>query len=526
MIPYEFLSLKEGTPATGYWDHALIKDILKDPLFTPIMGEGSIIILPGPYQADKIKEINKYLSSFKWVVLIITSDEENKFPVEKIKHDNIKIYLQYPKKGRHDEYGKFPLGYTLETKKNLQLAKKDVSWFFSGQITHERREACVLELEKKGEGTILKTKGFSQGFIPVDYMYYMNRAKVAPAPAGPISADSFRTYEALESGAIPIADNISIGGDKDYWNYLFGSVPFPTINDYSDLSGYIDDQLEDFQAKANRIQAWWIKYKRDLKYQLVSDVEKLSGTKYSHEITVIIPSSSIPSHPSIDIIDETIKSVRHHLPDAEIIITFDGLRKEFKDRKNVYDEYIRAALFKCNTEWGNCVPIIFDEFSHQAKMARIALEEVKTPFILYMEQDTPLVTDYEIPWEGLTYVIERGESNMIRFHFESFIPKEHEHLMIEKPDNNLLKTAQWSQRPHLASTVFYKKIIKEYFSSDAVCFIEDLLHSRLHEDYKIYGIMGWNQWRVHIYHPEGSIKRSYHTNGRRGDQKFDTTQIW
>lgn len=521
-----YLSVKEGTPAEGYWDQALIKDILADPIFEELNNKGAIVILPGAYQASYIKEINRELSAYEWVLLIVTSDEENKFPIEKIKHPNIKIYLSYPRKGRHDNYGKIPLGYTTETRKNLSLENKDIDFFFSGQITHQRREECFKAIENKKNGVVFGTEGFSQGLKPSEYMQFMSRAKVAPAPAGAVSADSFRAYEALEAGAIPIADNISPNGSDGFWHYLLPYVPFPTLNDYKDLSGYIDDQLEDFQTKANKIQAWWIKYKRDLKNMFLEDIAILSGTRHVRDVTVIIPNSVIPSHPDTKIIEETVNSARFHFPDAEIILTFDGLREEQKDKKDIYNEYIRRVLFLANTKWGNVVPIIFEKQTHQVGMARVALEETSTPLILYMEQDTPLVLDLPIAWEELENDILSGESNVIRFHFEAFVPIDHAHMMIGEPKNNLLKTVQWSQRPHLASTAFYRRMLEGNFSKEANCFIEDLIHGRLYESYLHDGLQGWNQWRVHIYHPEGNIKRSYHTDGRAGAKKYDEVQIW
>lgn len=523
----KYLSVKEGTPASGYWDQALIGDVLNDPIFEAMDSNGAIVILPGAYQGDYIKQINQELAKLEWVILIVTSDEEGKFPIEKIRHPNIKIYLTYPKRNRHEKYGKIPLGYTSETRKNLVLYdKKDLNFFFSGQNTHDRRKQCIEQLKEMKGGLVNATEGFSQGMDASTYMSNMARAKVAPSPAGPVSADSFRTYEALEAGAIPIADNISLAGDKNYWRFLFEDPPFPTINDYSDLPGYTKDQYENFQSKANKIQAWWIKYKRDLRNRFIDDVAELTGKKYVKQITVIIPTSVIPSNPSTKIIDETIKSVRHHLPDAEIILTFDGLRQEQEDRREAYEEYIRRALFKANTEWGNVVPIIFNKQTHQVGMARVALQEINTPLILYMEQDAPIVTDLPIEWDKLSNDILSGVSNMIRFHFEAFVPKEHIHMMIGEPENGLLKTAQWSQRPHLASTAFYRRILSENFSDKSNCFIEDLIHGKLHEAYLKDGVQGWQQWRVHIYHPEGNIKRSYHTDGREGSEKYDKNQIW
>lgn len=268
MIPYKFHKNQQG-----HWDHTLLLDILSDPRFTTEPGDGTIYIVSGEY-AD-VADVNMEIKKNDWVVLIVLSDEQSKFDIEKIEHTNMVVYIQYPKQGRHDDYIKWPLGYTSETRRYLQLTDKDLNFFFSGQITHKRRADCIGKIINKEGGLAFATKGFSQGMPPNEYMGYMNRAKVAPAPAGPVCPDSFRTYEALEAGAIPIADNISQSGDQDYWNYLFGSVPFPTINNYNSLPGYIDDQLNNFQYKANIIQAWWILTKRNLKLKLIEDAVEL-----------------------------------------------------------------------------------------------------------------------------------------------------------------------------------------------------------------------------------------------------------
>ncbi len=204
-----------------------IRDILADGRFTTEDGDGCIYMVGGEYAG--VEATNKAIKKYKWVVLIVHSDEQSKFPVEKIEHPNIKIYIQNPKQGRHDKYGKWPLGYTPHTRENLKYLKKDLNYFISAQCTHPRREKCFNELKDRDDGIDIKTEGFTQGMNPVEYMHKMNLAKVVPCPSGPVAAESFRVYEALECGAIPIADNIS-SGDKDFWQYLIGDVPFPCIN--------------------------------------------------------------------------------------------------------------------------------------------------------------------------------------------------------------------------------------------------------------------------------------------------------
>ena len=73
---------------------------------------------------------------------------------------------------------------------------------------------------------------------------------------------------------------------------------------------------------------------------------------HKRDITIVVVTSVLPSHPSTDIIDETIKSIRFHFPDNEIIMQIDGLRREQNHRKADYDEYKNRILkfihfFKC-----------------------------------------------------------------------------------------------------------------------------------------------------------------------------------
>lgn len=532
MIPYKFLSVVNNVPPTGYWDHALIHDIFKDPRFTEEQGAGAIVVMPGKNQGKHIQKINAELNKLEWVVLIVTSDEERNFPIEKVDHKNIKIWVQNPKQGRHDKYGKWPLGYTSETRKHLKLKERTYDMFFSGQITHKRRQECFENiknyLERPGaEGFVLKTDGFAKGLEPDVYMDYMCSTRTVPCPSGPVCAESFRLYEALEAGAIPIGDNISATGDYDYWYYLFPDAPFPTINDYSDLPGYIEDQLDGFQAKANRIFAWWILTKRNLKHQLIQDVADLTGKHHKEAITVVVPVSPIKSHPSTKILDETIGTIRQHLPNSEILLTFDGVRKEQEHMRDDYEEFIRRALFKANTEW-SAVPIIFDEHTHQSGMMKAVIDEIKSPLLMYVEQDTPITPDMPIDFKAISNAILNGGVSHVRLCHESYILKDYKHMMLDTEPINvsgcpLVRTVQYSNRPHVASVAFYRQLLS-HFSENSKAFLEDLLHGIIYEAYKIDGMQGWQNYRLAIYHPEGNIKRSYHTDGRAGEEKYDSSQ--
>jgi hypothetical protein len=227
-------------------------------------------------------------------------------------------------------------------------------------------------------------------------------------------------------------------------------------------------------------------------------------------VTIIVVASVIPSHPDTFIIDETISSVRSHFPDNEIILQLDGLRKERLARKDDYDEFKSRVLWKCLHEWKNVLPVIFDEHSHQTDMMKKTIDDIQTAAILYVEGDAPLTPDIEIDWQKCLDMLEYEKANTIRFHFEASIPIEHEHLMFGIEDG-FMKTLQWSQRPHLSLTKYYREVVLP--ACDEKTFIEDKFHGVVQDD-------GWDKHKLWIYHPEGSIKRSYHLDGRAGTRKF------
>ena len=238
------------------------------------------------------------------------------------------------------------------------------------------------------------------------------------------------------------------------------------------------------------------------------------------DVTIVIPTSVLPSHPKTFIIDETIAAIRSHFPDNEIILQMDGLREERMSRKLDYDEYKNRILWKCLHEWKNVLPIIFNQYSHQTTMMKKTIGFIDTAAMLYVEGDAPLTPDCEIDWQKCLDMLEDKKANTIRFHFEAQIPEPHKHLMFGLEDG-FMKTAQWSQRPHLSTVRYYKDIVLPF--SDEKTFIEDRFHGRVQDDcfpYDIFSEEGWNQHKLWIYHPEGHIKRSYHLDGREGTQKF------
>ncbi len=497
-----YLSLKANTPKSGYWDQYLLSEMLEE---TDKIENADIVIIPGAYQFELVDNINRELSKLEKVVVIVTSDEEGKFPLHKLKHKDMRLYATYPHKTTANVRW-LPIGYPPHiNEKGKEAPEKTLDLFYAGQINHEDRQNMyneLIQLEVNGE--IVPSKGFAQGLERKEYIQKMSEAKVVPCPRGNISPDSFRLYETMECGAVPIAEY------PNFWTKIFKDAPFPIIQTKEQWRGYCQDAIYDYPRSNNKIQSWWIREKQKIRQELTGD----------DEVSIVIPVSPIPSHPSPEILLETIRSIRHYFKDT-IYLMFDGVRKEQEGKRKDYQEFIRRVLWK-NREL-NIYPIIFEEHKHQVGMMREVLPILKSKLLLFVEQDTPIVTDEPIEWDKIKEFISSGQSNLVRLYHESFIHPDHKHLMLES--GLFTETAQWSQRPHMSTVAFYNRLIS-YFSPNANGFIEDYIHGKEYEDFVIYGREGWYQWKTHIYTPKGSIKRSLHTDGRAGSQKFENTQKW
>lgn len=283
-----FLSLKPQTPCNDYWDYGMMTDLIKGKLWRPSgfpdidivecselpKDDTAIVVIPARHHADMVTEINNQINRINHVVLFLMGDEEAEFPVEKISHPSIRIWVQNPHPGRHDSYRKLGTGYPGQIHNYIGEYDKDVDIFFAGQITHQRRAELVESTQGMTNIRLIPTKGFTQGVGHSEYYEYMQRAKIAPAPSGAVIPDSFRLFEALECGALVIADERTPNGEVvHYWDWLFEApTPFPHVTNWDRLPTLSKEMLEDYPDNLHKQTAWWIKYKRQLSYWLLEDL--------------------------------------------------------------------------------------------------------------------------------------------------------------------------------------------------------------------------------------------------------------
>jgi len=250
-----------------------------------VAAEGAVVVLPARHMVERVDEINDELVKYKWVLLIVAGDEESLFPVERIKHRNMKVWIMTPLKGTNDTLGRpFINGYSGGTpewlvKYGKEARERSLPWFFAGQCTHPRRHQCADQLQRMSEhgGVLHRSQKFTEGVERELYFKYLASCKIAPCPSGPATPDTFRLYEALEAGCLPLVDaQTSRPGYPDgYWELVFQNPPFTQVSDWSQLPEIMEKELAVWSEKSSRIAAWWMGIKRKMAYDMRDDINEL-----------------------------------------------------------------------------------------------------------------------------------------------------------------------------------------------------------------------------------------------------------
>ena len=237
--------------------------------------ERAFVVAPGFEWHSREEILSNELNNIGRVVLFITADEAGVFQMNKIVHSNIEIWIQYPYPD-HESYNKLPLGFPNH-KENIipKYPTKELNVYFSGQITHQRRQEIANALPSVPNSLYNLTKGFAQGETPSDYYRFLASAKFAPAPAGSVTIDSFRFYEGLEMLCLPIPDRVSSSGeDYGFWEILFQDMPITQIDNWARLRKMVQQLLNDYPANMHRAVSWWIKQKRDFAYKIMEQINE------------------------------------------------------------------------------------------------------------------------------------------------------------------------------------------------------------------------------------------------------------
>jgi hypothetical protein len=147
-------------------------------------------------------------------------------------------------------------------------------WSFAGQVKASRRE-MVRDLRCLGPNYVIDTLA-GRPLHGQEYHQLLSDSIFLPCPMGNVMLETWRLYEGLEFGCIPIVEKRRT---INYYRNLFGPNPLPAYNSWREARIAMDDMLSkpelvfDTQAK---ISSWWRVTKEEYKQKVAMFLQQPS----------------------------------------------------------------------------------------------------------------------------------------------------------------------------------------------------------------------------------------------------------
>ena len=154
-----------------------------------------------------------------------------------------------------------PLGYKSGTLFDKQVDGRKYKWAFIGTPHKSSRHDLLFQLSHIRPSIIHKTDKFNVKIIEVDEMSkILSSTEFIPCPNGFVHPESYRLYEALECGCIPIVENA-----YKYYERLFPNNPFIKVDRWIEAKSVIREWGNDkIKQKRAECREWWSQYKKEL----------------------------------------------------------------------------------------------------------------------------------------------------------------------------------------------------------------------------------------------------------------------
>jgi len=271
-----------------FWEGDWVTEILNETPITKIIDDekyetfvDNAIVVVSADARENSKYFQKlHIMNYKYGIIVV-GDERYRGSTDFYPHAQFVFRNYWHKKFvSQKNVHFFPLGYKTgfwkHCARNLKNAQnRDYVWSFAGQITKKpTRKAMITVMQRIPKNYVHETFTFGDAnSLSVDrYQNMLLDTIFAPCPTGWWNLDSFRVYEALECGCIPIVERKPL----DYFGLYFGKHPFLVVDSWDQAPGLINALLSDpAQVEAYRTSChrWWLDYKDKVKKEVSSVVK-------------------------------------------------------------------------------------------------------------------------------------------------------------------------------------------------------------------------------------------------------------
>jgi hypothetical protein len=224
------------------------------------------------------KEYYQQFARRKNVYLVHLSDEQYAGGYEAYAHFNGVIRNYWSSVFDPRSVLTIPLGYSngVSGREARPITERKYVWSFAGEAQRSSRPEMLASLKAVTPHCFHSTDRTGAAVLsPGEYQAVLADTIFAPCPMGHVNLESFRIYEALECGAIPIVEERLA---LDYFSGLLGKHPLLTVLHWNEAQTYISALLEDTTGllqKQAELRDWWTSKKETVR----ADVSKFLSTR-------------------------------------------------------------------------------------------------------------------------------------------------------------------------------------------------------------------------------------------------------
>lgn len=265
----------------------LISDLLLPVQHTPIL------VYQNPHGMVMTSSLHTILDAFqsmnRKLALLHISDEFARDDISMYGHPAVAhVFRNYWRTGLDKaRVTVFPLGFTTgrgkeaSTHAQIPFGSRKTTWSFVGSLDRPGRTEALKQLRDGSTDVdyLCQTKA-SWGAPAVQegetYCQTLANSKFVPCMRGSVALESFRVYEALEHGAIPVFVPAESHNCADEFREMYGDHPFLAVPSWSEAATVmkrLEGATNVMEEHRQKVVAWW----RDRKMQVIQKIHEVIG---------------------------------------------------------------------------------------------------------------------------------------------------------------------------------------------------------------------------------------------------------
>jgi len=163
-----------------------------------------------------------------------------------------------------------PIGYKSGILFKKEIGKRKYKWTFFGTPHKSSRHDLLFQLSDIEPSFTYKTKKFNEKIAEVSKMNeILTSTEFMPCPNGFVHPETYRLYEALECGCIPIVENA-----HKYYDRLFPNNPFLKVDRWIEARPVIKEwENNQIKQKQEECRTWWSQLKNQLQEFILKKIK-------------------------------------------------------------------------------------------------------------------------------------------------------------------------------------------------------------------------------------------------------------